>query len=77
DELKVLDRGNVVIDIENLTRNFDDIEKIEQLRAKTVEKERRTFDYGPFIREFISILHERGELKELLAAADYMGEGDE
>ncbi|CAG8535929.1 14458_t:CDS:10 [Acaulospora morrowiae] len=96
DELKVLDRANIDIEIENLTMNFDDIEKIEQIRAKVVneikflleaidreiklkevEKERRTFDYGPFIREFISILHERGELKELLANADYMEEGDE
>jgi len=35
-----------------------------------VEKVRRTFDYGPFIREYISILCERGELKELLENAE-------
>ncbi|RHZ68639.1 hypothetical protein Glove_294g144 [Diversispora epigaea] len=96
DELKLLKRGNVDIDITNLMKNFDDVEKIERTRAKAVneikflleaidreikmkevEKERRTFDYGPFIREFISILHERGELKGLLANADDMDEGDE
>ncbi|CAG8519347.1 1759_t:CDS:10 [Diversispora eburnea] len=82
DELKLLKRGNVDIDITNLMKNYDDVEKIERTRAKARnknerEKERRTFDYGPFIREFISILHERGELKGLLANADDMDEGDE
>ncbi|CAG8536265.1 17131_t:CDS:2 [Dentiscutata erythropus] len=54
---------------------FEEIE-IEKKR-KEVEKERRTFDYGPFFREFISILHERGELKRLLDAAEDMDERDE
>lgn len=35
-----------------------------------MEKTRQTFDYGPFIREYVSILHERGELKELLNNAE-------
>ncbi|CAG8490168.1 19357_t:CDS:10 [Cetraspora pellucida] len=95
DEEKVKKRGNYVIDLSTLTAYHDDIEMIEQLRAKMideikflieaidrenklkmVERERRTFDYGPFIREFISILHERGELKSLISAADDMIEDD-
>ncbi|CAG8570294.1 7978_t:CDS:10 [Gigaspora rosea] len=94
-EEKVKKRGNYVIDLSTLTAYHDDIEMIEQLRAKMideikflmeaidrenklklVERERRTFDYGPFIREFISILHERGELKGLIAAADDMLEDE-
>ncbi|CAG8668556.1 11402_t:CDS:2, partial [Dentiscutata heterogama] len=54
------------------------LEEIEiEKKRKEVEKERRTFDYGPFFREFISILHERGELKGLLDAAEDMDERDE
>ncbi|CAG8545425.1 4707_t:CDS:10 [Gigaspora margarita] len=94
-EEKVKKRGNYVIDLSTLTAYHDDIEMIEQLRAKMideikflmeaidrenklklVERERRTFDYGPFIREFISILHERGDLKGLIAAADDMLEDE-
>ncbi|CAG8688167.1 2713_t:CDS:10 [Acaulospora morrowiae] len=54
---------------------LEDIDR--EIKFKEVERERRTFDYGPFFREFISILHERGELKGLLAAAPEMYEGDE
>ncbi|CAG8836834.1 20094_t:CDS:2, partial [Racocetra persica] len=94
-EEKVKKRGNYVIDLSTLTAYHDDIEMIEQLRAKMideikflieaidrenklkmVERERRTFDYGPFIREFISILHERGELKSLISAAEDMIEDE-
>ncbi|CAB4439779.1 unnamed protein product [Rhizophagus irregularis] len=39
-------------------------------KLKQMEKTRQTFDYGPFIREYVSILHERGELKELLNNAE-------
>ncbi|CAG8480253.1 3454_t:CDS:2 [Scutellospora calospora] len=54
------------------------LEEIDmEKKRKEVEKERRTFDYGPFFREFISILHERGELKSLLDAAEDMDERDE
>ncbi|CAG8548276.1 13188_t:CDS:10 [Dentiscutata heterogama] len=93
DEEKVKKRGNYVIDFSTLTAYHDDIEMIEQLRAKMIDeikflmeaidrenklktRERRTFDYGPFIREFISILHERGELKGLIAAAEDMLEDE-
>ncbi|CAG8735318.1 11742_t:CDS:2, partial [Cetraspora pellucida] len=75
-EEKVKKRGNYVIDLSTLTA-YHDIEMIEQLdeikflieaidrenKLKMVKRERRTFDYGPFTREFISILHERGEMK--------------
>ncbi|CAG8454590.1 5925_t:CDS:10 [Diversispora eburnea] len=48
-----------------------------EIKLKEVEKERRSFDYGFFFREFISILHERGELRDLLASAPEMYEGEE
>ncbi|KAF0528491.1 cysteine proteinase [Gigaspora margarita] len=54
------------------------LEEIEiEKKRKEVEKERRTFDYCPFFREFISILQERGDLERLLDAAEDMDERDE
>ncbi|CAG8486263.1 13353_t:CDS:10, partial [Cetraspora pellucida] len=65
-------RTKMINTIQSLLEEVD-IEK----KRKEVAKERRTFDYGPFFREFISILHERGELKKLLDAAEDMDERDE
>ncbi|RIA92654.1 ubiquitin carboxyl-terminal hydrolase [Glomus cerebriforme] len=58
-------RTNWVDEIRVLQKTID-----RENRMKQIEKERQTFDYGPFVREYISILQERGELKELLNNAE-------
>ncbi|CAG8481402.1 9487_t:CDS:10 [Funneliformis caledonium] len=76
-EIEVLNsnRGDVNKLIQLRTNWVDEIRVLQKAikrenKLKQIEKERQTFDYGPFIREYLSVLHERGELKELLKKAD-------
>ncbi|CAG8653744.1 6804_t:CDS:10 [Funneliformis mosseae] len=76
-EIEVLNsnRGDANKLIQLRTNWVDEIRVLQKAikrenKLKQIEKERQTFDYGPFIREYLSVLHERGELKELLKKAD-------
>ncbi|CAI2164557.1 3718_t:CDS:2 [Funneliformis geosporum] len=76
-EIQILNsnRGDVNKLIQLRTNWVDELRVLQKAierenKLKKVEKERQTFDYGPFIREYISILQERGDLKELLKQAE-------